>query len=170
MPQEQSWESFIPAISPSTVIDMKPFSIFVILLTSILAGCTHNDGDIGPLFGSWQLESIEVDGTVDSSYPGNVFWGFQSSIIRMAVVNEHHEHVDYWGTWKLTNNILMFDYTHSHAEMPPGTGDYRFPPSIHLPENGVVSLSVLTLKGSTLTLQYKTTDGTPIVYRLHKQF
>ena len=81
---------------------MKPFSIFVILLTSLLAACTHNDGDIGPLFGSWQLESIEVDGTVDSSYTGNVFWGFQSSVIRMAVVNEHHEHVDYWGTWKLS--------------------------------------------------------------------
>lgn len=36
------YEKNIPHISP--------------LLAILGAGCTHNDGDIGPWFGTWQLE------------------------------------------------------------------------------------------------------------------
>ena len=39
--------------------------LFVALCVLINVGCTHNNGNIGPLFGLWHVTSIKVDGTVD---------------------------------------------------------------------------------------------------------
>lgn len=144
--------------------------ILAAIILATVCGCTKNDGDIGHLFGSWIVQEITVDGITDSSYNGNVVWSFQSSIIRMSVVLPHHQVDNYMGSWSQTNNMLTLNFTHSSAGTAPGTGEYGFAPGMHLPEKGIVELTIITAGAKSMTLQYDKTDGTSIVYRLSKQF
>ena len=55
---------------------MKHISSYIICAIALLFGaCTHNNGDIGPLFGTWALDGMTVDGTEadlgdDDTLPG----------------------------------------------------------------------------------------------------
>ena len=41
----------------------RALHILIIMLSmAALSSCTHNNGDIGPYFGTWKMLSIEVDG------------------------------------------------------------------------------------------------------------
>ena len=35
-----------------------------------MSGCTHNNGDIGPWFGTWQVTGIDADGAPLAEYDG----------------------------------------------------------------------------------------------------
>lgn len=148
----------------------KVCKILAAIILATVCGCTKNDGDIGHLFGSWLIQEITVDGNIDSSYGGNVVWAFQSSLIRMSVVLPHHQVDNYMGSWSRVNNKLTLNYTYSSSGSASGTGEYGFAPGLHLPENGIVELTVITEGAKSMTLQYDKTDGTSIVYRLSKQF
>lgn len=88
---------------------MKPvITSFILTVMALLAtSCTHNDGDIGPLFGTWHVEDIEADGTPLAGYQGNLFIAFQNSVVNLRVVDEqHHSYTDAWGNWQLTGDQL----------------------------------------------------------------
>ena len=36
--------------------------LLLMMLPLFFGGCTHNDGDIGDLFGRWKLVSLSADG------------------------------------------------------------------------------------------------------------
>jgi len=72
------------------------------------AGCTQNNGDIGEWFGEWHLRSIEINGTDDASYTGDVLWKFQNNIVEMVVVNDTgHSHTEHYGTWSADGSVLI---------------------------------------------------------------
>lgn len=148
---------------------MKHCIIITFLVTVLLSGCTTNNGDIGPWYGSWQLYQIEIDNIPDNNYSANVFWAFQSSIIKMTVLNSKHQTDEYWGTWNESDGVLTLKYTHSNAETPPGHNEYSFPPNIYLPSNGTVQLRIIEQKSNRLSLEYTKTDGIKVLYRLQKQ-
>lgn len=148
---------------------MKQLVLIAIFVSTIFSGCTKNNGDIGQYFGSWLLYEIDIENTPDVNYSSNVVWAFQSSIIKMTVVNSYHQTDEYWGTWSETDNILTLYYTHSNAETSPGENEYGFPPNIYFPSNGSVNLRILEQKSNRLSLEYTKTDGIKIIYRLRKQ-
>lgn len=148
---------------------MKIYTFLIFLSYIFLSGCTRNNGDIGPWFGSWLLYEIDVDNTPDKSFSGNVVWAFQSSVIKITVVNSYHQTDEYWGTWEDNNGVLTLNYTHSNAETAPGTNEYGFPPNIFFPTCGIIKLQILEQKNNRLILNYTKTDGIKIIYRLQKQ-
>lgn len=108
------------------------------LILAFMAGCTHNNGDIGIWFGTWLVESITQDG---STHPvmidGTLCFQFQGEIatIRQTTIS-HDEFVDY-GTWREGDGklyILFSDpnvaYSHvleTVAGLKPNAGDgYHF--------------------------------------------
>ena len=66
---------------------MKTLSRIILIITALISlnACTHNNGDIGHLFGTWKLDAITINGEVDSVYAkaDNVLWKFQSSVMSM---------------------------------------------------------------------------------------
>lgn len=38
---------------------ISPLALVAIMM-AVVSGCTHNNGDIGPLFGSWTLQEIVI--------------------------------------------------------------------------------------------------------------
>lgn len=74
-----------------------------------LCGCTRNDGDIGPLFGTWQLTEREVTGEeVSAPLPPvkELFWSFQSSVIEMKHVYGTSRYESIYGNWDLQGKTL----------------------------------------------------------------
>lgn len=49
---------------------MKTLSRIILIITALISlnACTHNNGDIGHLFGTWRLNTITINGDVDSVY------------------------------------------------------------------------------------------------------
>ncbi len=61
--------------------------ISTLLLASVfilMTGCTHNDGDIGPWFGTWQLENVMIDDKPEEDYHHDIFWQFQKHCVLHA--------------------------------------------------------------------------------------
>lgn len=78
--------------------------IFTLLIT--LAGCTHNNGDIGSWFGTWHIESITNPDGNDAAYNGSAFMQFQSTVVCLRAVDGlHNERADY-GRWEEVDNTL----------------------------------------------------------------
>lgn len=122
-----------------------------------LAGCTHNNGDIGDLFGTWKLEKMMVDGEIDTDYADNIVWKFQSSIIEMQQVDDvHHEAFNAFGTWsRPADGVLKLDFTHTDTANPePGADKYSPLGPTRLPRAQVIDLDVLELNGSKMRLRY----------------
>lgn len=142
--------------------------VFTILATAILStSCTHNNGNIGDWFGEWQLKAIEINGTDDSEYQGNILWKFQSDIIEMISVTGHTE-TEHFGTWSADDNELTLNFTHHDDNNPAGSDRYS-PPSITQIPAAVVSMKIVKLSSSELILQYSTDSSNLIVYTLRKR-
>ena len=55
------------------------------LLAAATLSCTHNNGDIGVWFGLWKVTSVEVDGSADRKYKGNMYFSFQNTpVLRLS--------------------------------------------------------------------------------------
>lgn len=138
----------------------------------LMCGCTHNNGDIGDLFGTWKLENITIDGAADEAYGNNIVWKFQSSIIEMQQVDDAlHESLNSYGTWsRPADGVMKLDFTHTDNSYPePGAAHYSPLPATHLPKAQVIALDILELNGSKMKLRYIDADAsTTIEYYFKK--
>ena len=134
-----------------------------------LSSCTHNNGDIGPYFGTWKLLSISVDGVEDVDYAGNVFWKIQNEVECMVRVNESaHTANECWGTWKEIGNVLQLNHTHWDDNHKQGSFYYSPLPETHLPANSISDLEIVSLSGSSMQLKYVTDDKRVVGYKFTK--
>ncbi len=143
----------------------KIYHIFTVALIAIIAcSCTHNNGDIGDYFGTWKLETITVDNTVDAEYDGNLFWKFQTSVFCLQRVDERHSSETRYGTWEQIDNILRLDFTHKEDK-----GETIYTP---FPESrlyrGVTDLKIVSFSSSEMKLNYTDKNGKFIQYKLKK--
>ena len=91
---------------------MKKLNLIIAIISlATMASCTHNNGDIGPLFGTWHVDAIEVDGTPDASYAGDLFIMFQSNIADWRLVNsDDHIYVSAWASWQQESDVITFHF------------------------------------------------------------
>lgn len=94
----------------------KSFHYIIINLVALLAlgSCTHNNGDIGPWFGTWHVEDI-------SSNAGGIivfadyFFQFQNTTFRVSLVNKENFLVESYGTWQEQDGRLIIDFPDTTA-------------------------------------------------------
>lgn len=149
---------------------MNRLSYLIILVAAILTlpGCTQNDGDIGPWFGTWRLEQILVDGADDEAYNHDIIWKFQSDVISMVVVDDAtHTAASTWGTWSEADNTLTLNFSYSDTANPAGSFKYSPPAATHLPP-GISRLSIISLSKGEITLGYIDQQGVTYTYKLAK--
>lgn len=147
------------------------FILLAVLMSTIISGCTHNNGDIGEWFGTWKVTEITIDGVTDTTYTGNMFWLFQASVICMRTMDDNHGYTDHWGSWKeLPDAHLEFNFTHHDNDNEPGSWKYRPAPASRLPV-AVSILNISSLSRSSATLSYTTSTTPPstITYHLRKR-
>lgn len=124
-----------------------------------LSSCTHNNGDIGPLFGQWKLISIETQGVDLPEYDSDVFWCFQDSAIQILSRTDQHEFEQRYGNWSLTDNDTRLLLTFP---------DPRWPASQAIGLRETTVLRVITLTSRDAVFEMSDTDGASITYTLRK--
>ncbi len=144
---------------------MKRISyILLILIAFVVSGCTHNNGDIGPWFGTWKVVSIAPDQT----YKGNYYWKFQSNVIEMMRNTDDLEYSSRYGTWEEKDGNLILDFTHHVSGEPSGSGAYMPFPELHISPGEITTLHIDKLSGSEIVLTYTADDGVTYTYTLKK--
>ncbi len=142
----------------------------LILSAIMLGGCTHNNGDIGDLFGEWRLEELKADGVPQPLYDSETLlytWEFQSDIIFIQTILPHESYARAKGTWSRTDGMLMLDFDHHDID---GYIYYTPPAPLHLVERGVTPLHLVTLDGKNLRAEYTASDGIKYEYVLRKAY
>lgn len=91
--------------------------LFTALLLVGAASCTHNDGNIGPLFGQWKLTSAQTDESDAALYIS-----FQSSTVEVKAVYPRHLVEESFGNWTLSEGMLTLDFPDPHRQPPAPFG------------------------------------------------
>lgn len=140
----------------------------IILIIPLLFGCTHNNGDIGDWFGTWKLQSIEINGAEDQAYKGDILWKFQNNIISMVCADDIQHTADCrYGTWEQAGDRLFLDFSHSDDRYEQGQGQYEPLPQTYI-RAGKTELTVISLSGSELRLQMAVEEGAVYSYYFKK--
>lgn len=143
-----------------------------LLLCMVLTACKTNNGDIGPWYGVWALEQVEVDGKADTSWqlPGyDTNFQFQNNIVVIAQQNLLGDYTQSVGTWTEDGRSVIFDFTHSSDDFKPGTGIYHAPSWI-LMDNGVTACNIDHYSKRKMILSFVNSNGQHITYTLYKTF
>jgi len=123
----------------------------------------HN-GDIGEFFGTWKLTSLTIDDNEDPTYNQDVFFQFQTSVIRVVKVSPHQLFTNSFGQWSRQDQTLCLDFGFT-ANAP---SEYEAPQYLYM-ANGKNMLHIVKLSSRNMELTLGLENGTTIRYRLKKQ-
>lgn len=100
-------------------------TIFVLFLTVLVVPSCTNDGDIGDLYGQWQLRQYQRGDSVATF--DEAFMSFQNSVVQMQVSNsDAHRSFSIWGNFQHVGDSLFLDFTVTAIVK----GEMASPPSI----------------------------------------
>lgn len=129
------------------------------MMLMLSLGCTRNNGDIGPIFGRWVLESAVATGTKQPEWTGDLFWAFQNDVIQMSHT-ERGTGTDSeatYGHFRLVDDTLFIDFP-----------DPLFPVNSLFLLPNEATLQVLELKSGRLVVEYNPTPDSAITYTFQR--
>lgn len=141
----------------------KSFLLLIFALTS-LTGCMQHNGDIGDFFGTWKVTSITVDGVEDATYQDNIFFQFQTDVVRLVQSRPHNDYTEFFGSWSEDSGELILDF---HYKVDPISPVYNIPAVTRL-QAGVNHLTISDDSSRKMTWTFSN-DGSTVVYKLSKQ-
>lgn len=132
----------------------RGFRTFVLTIL-LLAGCTDNNGDIGPLFGTWHLEHISSDKGDYIEPSPTMFWMFQSSVVCFQTLSDFHESYEDWASWQIEDNKMVINLDNHDDSIPPGIFPYEVPDIAGFPKTPCkMYLDILQLDSKYMSLKY----------------
>lgn len=148
---------------------MKRLTSHILLIIAAmlaLSGCSHNNGDIGPWFGLWHLDSLEIDGNPDSSYDGNLFFLFQGKVFCLRWVNENtHEYIDCYAKWEESDDGTSITVNFADPRYNPEINNGL--PNSHM--STITTFRVLIINEKDMVLEHiDQVTGSTLTYRLTK--
>ncbi len=130
--------------------------LFVAVLS--MTSCTHNNGDIGPYFGLWHVETIECDG-IRTDYEGTHFFAFQSTVFQLRYTDDVQTEAYTVGTWTETDAGIDVRFPDEQLWWTSLTG---------IAWDQVNHFTVESLSGKNMVLSLVNADGHTYRYTLKK--
>ena len=142
---------------------------YILALTAFVAltACTHNNGDIGPWFGTWVIDyvgsnpntpaaDLAVSGNDYTTTSVTIFLQFQGDIVSLRRVNNilHTEEAAY-GTWSEGDGTLDITF-------PDGNLAYIY--LMGLSRTGTNHFAIQNRKGNEMTLELLSFDADILIY------
>lgn len=152
----------------------KSLSIHSLLLAVLLifaAGCTTNNGDIGPYYGSWNIEKITIDGVEQTSWKSDgtwTVWSFQNDIIEVMRGDALQDTEKRYGTWEQKGDMLELNFTHHDDKFSDENYMYGAPTWIYMTTGIINSLHIDNISSKNMSLTLTDPEGRKIVYTLRK--
>lgn len=144
----------------------KTIQLIAMMALMLLSACTTNNGDIGVYYGTWALNTVYVNDTLDTNWCDDAHWttwSFQNNIVNIARSDEYQDLDSRWGTWSEEGNKLSLDYRHHSDEY-----DYDAPTWIYMERQTVTVLTIEKQTSKTMTLSFEDSQGRSIRYELRK--
>lgn len=145
---------------------IKPLLPLLLSVMFMLSGCMQNNGDIGDFFGTWKVTSIKVNGIEDASYQGNIFFQFQTSVVRLVENRPHNDLTEYFGAWSdegPSTLIINFGFN-----VDPISEVYDIPAAARM-IRGINTVTMTDRSSRKMTWTFTSGEGETVVYRLSKQ-
>lgn len=140
----------------------------MIMMPFMLGSCTHNDGDIGPLFGFWRLDSMTENDREVTLYNTSVLrytFAFQSNVMYIQTLYPHNDSHRCYSSWVREGDTITFDFdNHDSAN----NDQYTPPAALGFDPSGVTVMNVSVLTSSSLVVGYTDDNGVKRVYYLSK--
>lgn len=150
----------------------KTTVIFCLLIAALISSCTQNGGRIGPLFGSWYLESATCDGEPFAlPTDGNTYWIFQGKVLVVKFDKEMYESQEHIATWEYAtgnDHTLLLDFTHSDDNTAAGHDRYSAPAWMGFVQGEILAVEIEHISGSDMTLEWASPSGEHYRYRFTK--
>ena len=93
------------------------YSLFFLIL---FCSCTQNNGNIGPIFGQWQLTQIDKED--ETSEIKAIFYSFQNNIIQTLKVSSTPDYEQAFGLFTINKDSLFIEMNqgalHVNYELP----------------------------------------------------
>ena len=141
-------------------------TILTIVSVILIAGCTHNNGDIGPWFGQWKVTGIEKNGAIYTEYKGDGIFRFQSEVVAVGKVYPNQGGVSLstgnWSEVEVSTDANSTKYL-SLEFKENGPIGYR---NLYLSKNSV--LKIVKREGRDKILEYTDDNGDKYTYYLKK--
>lgn len=129
------------------------YSLMAAAVAACCSACTHNNGDIGDLFGTWHAESITVDGTPLAQYNDSMFWKFQNDLVCINIPYGYHEAHKSWARYIRQGDVLTIDFGYTaDADVQDGGYNNFTPPSVTNLVNGANEMHIVTLTSRSMVL------------------
>lgn len=141
---------------------MNKIYIAIVMSFLFLCGCTQNNGNIGPIYGSWSLVGISEVG-VPLDLEGETVFSFQNEIVQVVRLAESPYIGEYrYGNFSISDDVLTLRFQ-SH---PTQSGSYMYmtPTWLHFPEDGKpIPLDIRKLGSGSMILDLSN-DGKKYTY------
>lgn len=92
----------------ASTLPLKLGTLSLALTTVLLASC-QNDGEIGTLYGQWQLAEVQ-QGTATITEPAEVYFAFQNNVIFGRINTDDHYADCIQGVWTNTGDSLLLSF------------------------------------------------------------
>ena len=152
------------------------FSILALLCVS-LGGCVTNNGDIGRLYGIWNLTEMRVDGEVYQGWRqdgyNDSFFQFQNNICFVSRTNDRFDVQNQACTWQWIENqtVIELDFSHTDDANPePGGWPYAAPQWLLLTNPTKYSFEVKWDNDKRMIWNTVNTQGQKLTYYLSKNY
>ena len=141
---------------------MKGLKILIVAFVCLLAqSCTCNDGDIGPLWGTWRVTELEINNEKVEDYSGTLYFCFQASVyVQRYVYEEIHGKDEVTAAWDYEGDDLLIYFS--------GVNGSHKPLAITGMQIGENLVEVVKSSGDNMTLSYENPDGVVYTYYLKK--
>lgn len=143
--------------------------IFFLTIATAMMACTHNDGDIGDLYGVWCLEQVTVDGIPADMHAGGlvlVTLSFQNAILEINTTYPHNELHTCLANWQRDGQTLIFDFDNSDAS--GNTARYTPPAILGMGYGEICRQQITSLDGKEMALRYTNSKGEEYQYLYKK--
>lgn len=138
----------------------------------LASACTHNDGDIGNLFGTWRVDSFTIDGVAqENDQISNTTFSFQNNIVAITLVKDAYlTYNTRYGTWSESDGYFTLNFTNTsdlHTS-PVGNGVYGAPEWLDMVSDEPMVMQKYDTAKNAFTLVWHSPDGKILEYKLHK--
>lgn len=101
-------------------LKIKHIVSMMVLMVAVLAptSCTKNNGNIGNLFGMWQIQSIEVNGQDATPTTETLYLAFQSNSLLLRGANDTHQTNEVFGVFVHEGDKIQLNFNIS-GWVPP---------------------------------------------------
>lgn len=141
-------------------------TFIALIMTLLLCGCTQNNGNIGPIYGSWSLISLSENDEPVELEDETVF-SFQNEIVQVVKLAVPPYNATYrYGNFSIVDNILTLKF----QEKPTEKDSHLFltPTWLHFPQDGrPIQFDISSLKGNKMILDMRA-NGKSYTYTLKR--